>query len=167
MQLVEGGQIELAVVVAAGAIGGLLALALFAALFFLWRFGGGGGFLGCCVDPLRRRLVGVEAGFEVADAQGFPVEAGVPVEGCIADGEVVAIGTVDGLEDGSAVFDGAADGAELVHGPAEGHGAGAWYEAKGGAQAGDAAAGGGRGDGAQRLRADGEGNASGGGRRCG
>ena len=71
--------------------------------------------------------------------QGFPVEVGVPVEGGVADGEVVAIGTVDGLEDGGAVFDGAADGAELVHGPAEGHGAGAGNEAEGGAEAGDAA----------------------------
>ena len=110
-----------------------------------------------------RRLVGVEAGFEIADAERVPVEVGVPVEGGVADGEVLAVGAVDGLKDGGAVFDGAADGAEFIHGPAEGHGAGAGNETEGGAEAGDAAARGGRGDGAEGFRAYRECYAAGGG----
>jgi hypothetical protein len=113
------------------------ALALLSVFLLFCCFVGGRWFFRCWGG------VRVEAGFEVADAEGFPVEVGVPVEGGVADGEVLAVGAVDGLEDGGAVFDGAADGAEFIHGPAEGHGAGAGNEAEGGAEAGDSAAGGG------------------------
>ena len=161
MELVEGGEVVFAVVGTAGAGGFALGGAMLALLFLLGGFIGGRGFF------RRRGRVGVEAGLEVADLQGFPVEVGVPVEGGVADGEVVAIGTVDGLEDGGAVFDGAADGAELVHGPAKGHGSGAGNEAEGGAETGDAATRRWGGDGAQGFGADGEGDASGRCCRCG
>ncbi len=84
---------------------------------------------------------GSKAALQIADAQALPVQFGVPVEGCVAGGEVLAVGSVDAAHHDGAVLDGVADGAELVHRPT----GGPWRRFGGrsrrwGAQAGVAAA---------------------------
>ena len=71
-------------------------------------------------------------------------------------GGIAAIGTVDGAEDEGAIFDRPAHGSDFVHAPAQGHCAVATDAAEGRTQAGDAAAIGGRDDGAHGFGADSE-----------
>src|SRR5262249_7912538 len=130
----------------------LLLLRLGQLLFFFRRF-----------RLLHRGQLEVFA--QVADAQFVPVERGVPVEGGVLHGTILAIRTVDGAEHDRAVLHGAADGPELVHGPGQGHSAGARHQAETGTQPGRPATRGRRGDGAEGLRPNSEGHTTGGRRR--
>ena len=78
-------------------------------------------------------------------------------------GYVAGVGAGDGAEHEHCVFDVASHGAKLIESPAEGHGAGAWNAAVGGAQAGNSAAHAGADDAASGLAANGEAHQSGGG----
>jgi len=106
-------------------------------------------------------VLGVSAA-EDADLPAFEVFRGGVLEGAVERAVVLGVCAEEGGENEGGVLGGPADGADFIHGPGEGHAAGATDAAEGGTKAGDTATAGGADDGAAGFRSDGEGDETGG-----
>ena len=87
---------------------------------FLLLFRRGSGFFLCL--RLFWGRSGFEIFFQVADAEFLPIDFRVPIESNVVRGSVVAVGSVNRIENESAVLDAPANRPEFVHAPGQRHG---------------------------------------------
>src|SRR5207302_9561335 len=112
-----------------------------------------------------RRRCRLEFSFQISDSQTAERNIRTPIEGRVADCQIMLVGTVDRIERDRAIFDAATDWSNLVHRPTEAHRAVTTDTTIRRSQTGDSARRRWRHDRTKRLSADRETDQARGGRR--